>query len=212
MSRAVPCLPVLAALLLLAAPVLAAPTHTGTWSASVKPPQLQLSLRQKGGQQGQTSMPVPLAAFQGLSTADGSNAPFRLPREAGTFQFQGSFSDGEGAGHFQFEPSEAYARSMAALGYSQLTADEHYQLALFDITPARVKELAALGYKDIPLPTLLQVGIFQVTPEYIRAMASVGYTQLTLAQLVKLRIHGIDPDFVRSLSAGKAAGKAREKP
>jgi hypothetical protein len=230
-----------ATLLLAAAPVLASPSHTGTWTASVKENQLQLNLRQKGDKGGQYGMPVPLAAFKGLSTTDGSTAPFQLEREAGTFQFEGRFSDGEGAGHFRFEPSPAYAQAMAPLGYPQLTADQQFQLALFDITPARVKELAALGYKNISLKELIEAGIFQVTPERIRALASEGYKGLDLdtlmsmsihgvtpafiqemraagfpsatpEDLVKLRIHGVDSAFVRSMSGSKSPGDTRKKP
>jgi hypothetical protein len=206
-----PLLPFLAALFV-AAPALAAPTHSGTWTASVKETQLQLSLRMKGEQGGQMGMPVPLTAFQGLSTAEGSTAPFRMTREAGTFSFEGRFSGGEGAGHFQFEPSESYPRAMAGLGYPKLTPEEQFKLALFDISTTRVKELAALGYKDIPLKQLFEVGIFEVTPEFIREMRDLGLQELSAEDLVKLRIHGIDREFVRSLSGGKGNGDARKKP
>lgn len=235
-------LSLLSVLLLLAAfPGHAAPSHSGTWSASVRKDQLQLSLRTKGEGSGQTSTPVPRTAFQELSTAEGSTAPFRLVREAGTFHFEGRFTDSEGAGHFRFEPSEAYTRAMAGLGYPSLTADQQYQLALFDVGPTRVKELAALGYKDIPFKQLIEVAICQVTPEYVRALAAEGFKNLELEQLlalsihgvtpefirevremgypnataddlVKLRIHGIDSAFVRSLSGRKGGDDARKKP
>jgi hypothetical protein len=201
----------LTALLLAAAPVRAAPTHTGTWMATVQESQLQLSLRMKGERGWQMGMPVPLAAIQGLSTAEGSMAPFQLTREAGTFQFEGRFAGGEGAGHFRFEPREAYARAMAGLGYPKLTPDEHFQLALFDITPARVKELAALGYKSLDLDTLLSMGIHGVSPAFIREMHAAGYPNATPEDLIKLRIHGIDSAFVRSLSGDKGSD-ARKKP
>ncbi len=229
-----------AVLLLAATPVLAAASHSGTWTASVQENQLHLNLRHKGEKGGQIGMPVPIAAFKGLSTADGSTAPFQLEREAGTLRFEGRFADGEGAGHFQFEPSAAYTQAMASLGYPQLTPDHQFQLALFDITPARVKELAALGYKDIPIKGLIEVGIFQVTPERIRALAAEGFKGLeldmlmsmsihgvtpafiqemraagfpnaTAADLVKLRIHGVDSTFVRSMSGGKGAGDTSKK-
>ena len=236
-----PPLSLLAVLLLVAMPALAAPTHTGTWTASVEESHLQLTLRMKGEHGGLMGDSVPLTVFQGLSTANGSTAPFQLVREAGTFQFEGSFSNGEGAGHFQFEPNQSFGRSMAALGYSQLSPDEYYQFALVDISTARLKELASLGYKDIPREELLQVGIFQVTAEYVRTLASEGYAKLTLDELVqfrihgvtpafirdmrevgypnvppedlvRMRIHGIDPEYVRALSGGKRAGEARKKP
>jgi hypothetical protein len=192
--------PLLAALLLAATPALAAPSHTGTWTATPKENQLQLSLRTQGKEGWHMGMPVPLAAFQGLSTQEGSTAPFQLQREAGLFQFEGRFAYGEGAGHFRFEPAESYARAMAGLGYPSLTPDEHYQLALFDITTSRVKELAALGYKDIPVKELIEVGIFQVTPEFIRALSSLGYAKLPLKRLVQCRIHGVTPERIRALA------------
>ncbi len=195
-----PLLPLLA-VLLMAVPAFAAPTHTGTWSASVKETRLQLSLRMKGEQGGQIGMPVPLTAFQGLSTADGSTTPFQMTREGGTFTFEGRFAGGEGAGHFQFEPSESYAKAMAGLGYSKLSQEDHFKLALFDITTSRIKELGALGYKDIPLQDLVEVGIFEVTPEYIRALASAGLTKLSLKQLVQCRIHGVTPERIRALAS-----------
>jgi hypothetical protein len=190
-----------ALLLVAVTPALANPTHTGTWTASVKNTQLQLNLRHKGEKGGQIGMPVPIAAFQGLSTAEGGTAPFKLEREAGTLHFEGRFSGGEGAGHFQFAPSAAYTQAMGALGYTQLTPDQQFQLALFDITPARVKELGALGYKDIPLKELIEVGIFQVTPEYIRELGAAGYSKLTLKQLVQTRIHDVTPERIRALAA-----------
>ncbi len=209
-------LPLLSALfvslLLGAAHALAASTHTGTWTASVRKDQLQLSLRLKGERGGQMGLPVPLASFQGLSTADGATAPFQLVREAGTFHFEGRFAEGEGAGHFRFEPAEAYARAMAGMGYPKLSRDEHFQLALFDVTPTRVKALSALGYKDIPLEELIQTGIFRVTPEFVREMRESGYPGVTLQDLIKLRIHGIDSVFVRSLSQRQGGREAKPQP
>jgi hypothetical protein len=193
----------LMALLLGAFPALASPPLTGTWTAEAHEDRLQLNLR--GRERGMMGFGLPLSAFQGLSVPDGS-APFRLEREAGTVFFEGRFTAGEGAGHYRFEPHAAYAKDMAALGYTKLEPGQQFQLALFNVGPARVRELAALGYKDIPLETLIQVGIFHVTPEYIREMRDVGYADLPLEKLVELRIHAIDANFVRSLAG---AGKRR---
>lgn len=87
----------------------------------------------------------PLSAFQGLSTHDGP-ATFTMPREAGTFTFEGQFKGGEGAGHFRFAPSEGYAKAMAGLGYPKLSEEDHFKLAATDVTTTRIKDLAAIGY------------------------------------------------------------------
>jgi len=193
----------LMALLLGAFPSLAATPLTGTWTAEVRQERLQLNFR--GRERGNMGFSLPLSDFQGLTVPEGS-APFRLVREAGTVHFEGRFTQGEGAGHYRFEPDAAYQKAMAALGYTKLEPEQHLHLALFNVGPSHVRALTALGYKDIPLETLIQVGIFQVTPEYIREMREVGYPDVPLEKLVELRIHAIDADFVRSLAG---AGKRR---
>jgi hypothetical protein len=197
-------IPLLTLVLLAAAPVFAAPSHSGTWTADVKEDTLVLFLRtssEKPKTSQQLDMTVPLTSFQGLSTADGSTAPFQLKREAGVFFFEGRFSEARGAGHLRFEPDEEYVRAMAALGYPRLALDKHYLLAVFDITPAWVKELSALGYKNIPMEELIQVGIFQVKPGHIQALAQLGYTKLSLSKLIESRIHGVSPERIRALAA-----------
>ena len=187
----------LLALLLGAFPSLAAAPLTGTWTAQVREDRLQLNFRTR--EQGTMGFGLPLSSFQGLTVPEGT-APFRLEREAGTVHFEGRFTQGEGAGHYRFEPNPAYSKDMAALGYTKLEPEQQLHLALFNVGPSHVRELTALGYKNIPLETLIQVGIFQVTPQYIREMRDVGYPDVPLEKLVELRIHAIDADFVRSLA------------
>ncbi|ADO71355.1 hypothetical protein [Stigmatella aurantiaca] len=203
-------LALIAAVVLGAFPTLAASSRGGTWAASLDKGQCQLFLRTQENPSSQTGFSVPLSAFQGLSTEEGSTAPFRLVREAGTFSFEGRFSHAQGAGHFQFEPSQAFAKTLAGWGYAPLTPDEHYHLALFDITSSWIQELASLGYKNLPLPELIQVGIFRVTPAFVREMRAVVDESMGLQDLIQLRIHGIDSAFVRSMS--RPRGGAREKP
>jgi hypothetical protein len=188
--------PLFAALLLWTLSAVAAPL-SGTWTGKAYDDKLQLDFRFE--EHGNMGLGIPRSAFQGLNTADGADTPFQLVREAGTLKFQGRFSGGEGAGHYQFEPHGAYLQEMAKLGYKDLSPKEQLQLALFDMGPARVKALAELGYANIPHDELLKVAIFQVTPEHIRELASVGLGKLDLDDLVATRIHGVTPKFVREI-------------
>jgi hypothetical protein len=43
----------------------------------------------------------------------GTNVQFQLKRDAGTFNFEGWFKDGNGSGHFTFTPSSAFASELA---------------------------------------------------------------------------------------------------
>ncbi|MCI0670962.1 MAG: 4-hydroxy-3-methylbut-2-enyl diphosphate reductase, partial [Myxococcaceae bacterium] len=190
--------PFLALLVLLTSGATGSP-HSGTWTAEVRKDALQLQLRfQRNSNMGH---PFPLSSFQGLTSTEDGAAPFRLEREAGTFHFEGRFRDGEGAGHFRFEPSEAYARAMAELGYRRLTENQHLQLAFADLTTRWVKELAELGYRNLPVDDLMQAAIFQVTPGYVREMAALGYGKLSFEELVQSRIHGVTPERIRALAA-----------
>jgi hypothetical protein len=184
---------------------MAAVLQKGTWTGLVRDNELQLNLREPSDEKergfSNLGFSVALSAFKNLSTAEGANAIFQLVREAGAFTFEGRFSDGQGAGHYRFEPNDGYLQSMAALGYKDIRSREQYQLAIFDIGPARVKELASLGFNQVPLKQLVETGIFNVTPEYVRAMSQLGFGKLTLKELVESRIHNLTPEFIRSLEA-----------
>lgn len=192
------------AVLLWTLSALAAPAKSGTWTATPREDSLQMSFRVK--EHGNIGMSIPRASFQGLNTADGADTKFQLAREAGTLRFEGRFAHGEGAGHYTFEPNAAYLEEMGKLGYTHITPDEHFQLAIFDLGPARVKALAELGYAKLSQEELLQVAIFQVRPEHIRALKAAGYDKLTLEELVASRIHGVTPEHIREM-AGLGFGK-----
>ncbi|GMU03930.1 4-hydroxy-3-methylbut-2-enyl diphosphate reductase [Corallococcus caeni] len=186
----------------LALPVVAAEAQrVGTWGAYVKEQQLQLSLQPKDRPDSHHGFSAPLADFQGLSTADGSSAPFKLVREAGTFDFEGRFNDGQGVGTWRFSPDAGYAKKLAELGIPKPDADEQFLLASVNVGPKRVQALAATGQKVTTVEELVNVGIFNITPDYVRAMAAEGYAKLTLQQLVDCRIHGVTPERIQGLAA-----------
>jgi hypothetical protein len=188
--------------LLVALPALAASSNweAGTWVASVDEKELRLTLHPKGETGNQSSLSAPLNAFQGLSTTEGSSAPFKLVREAGTFDFQGRFTDQQGTGTWKFSPDATYAKKLADLGLSQPKANEQTLLALFDVGPRRIQALKAEGVQVSSTDDLLQAGIFQITPDYARAMAKAGYPKLTLKELVQSRIHGVTPERIQALA------------
>lgn len=193
----------LVALLLMATSAVAASSTfepRGTWSASSKssaPSILNLQLHQSPHRN--MGFTEPRASFQGLSTTGGATT-FTLPREAGTFRFEGQFQDGQGAGHFRFDASSAFLKTMATLGYSDITPEAQFQMAATNVTTARIQALAALGYKQLGTEELIQVGIFDVTPEYVRGMSDAGFPGLSFKELVEGRIHGVTPQRVKELS------------
>ena len=95
---------------------LAAAAHAeslrGMWTAStwsVKDiERIQLNMQREHSNWGQD---FKIASFEGLSRAQIMSAAdvpvkFAMRRDAGTISFDGSFRDGEGAGHFNFTPND----------------------------------------------------------------------------------------------------------
>jgi hypothetical protein len=153
----------------------ATPPPAGTWMATSHEEQLMLSLHSKQGFQ--MSLTLPRSAFQGLSTPDSKDAQFQLPREAGLLSFEGRFLQGEGAGHFRFEPSATWREQLEKLGYPNIPLDQQLRSALLDVNLAFIREIHAAG-----LP------------------------RVTFQQLEQLRIHGIDARYIRSLTRTRGAG------
>jgi hypothetical protein len=95
----------------------------GQWLIEAKPDndRVQLTLRYSSkdgyfdnGWWGSTSgSRLPVSALQGLAAAqmfsNGSQVSFRIVRDAGSFPCEGWFKDGQGSGHFSFEPSPQFA-------------------------------------------------------------------------------------------------------
>ena len=89
----------------------------GTWTmehpARANEGTVQLNISREHNQFGST---FPISSFSGLSLADGASK-FELLAEAGTIRFDGTFRDGDGAGHFSFLPN-AKAPTAGQVHYS----------------------------------------------------------------------------------------------
>ena len=49
-----------------------------------------------------------------VMSATGTNVRFQLKRDAGTFNFEGWFKEGNGSGHFTFSPNSSFAANSRA--------------------------------------------------------------------------------------------------
>jgi hypothetical protein len=146
-----------------------------------------------------------LSEFQGLTREQTSGARtevrFRLVREAGTFECEGSFREGKGAGHWTLTPNQSFISAMRSRGYDDLTEDDLFSAALFDINIKSIEELKSAGYDRLSFKELVEASIFKVTGEFIREMKSAGYDNLTLKELVEARIFKIDSQYVKEVQA-----------
>jgi len=152
-----------------------------------------------------SSSPVAVNQLRGLTRgqldSSGVVARFELPRDAGTFRFEGYLQHGSGGGTFTFSPNPNFAAEMGALGFSGLTDEKTFMMAVHDVSAAWVREMNALGIRPESSDQLITMRIHNVTVEYIKDFRALGYSNLTPDRLVTMRIHGVTPDFARDLKA-----------
>ncbi|HET8646033.1 MAG TPA: hypothetical protein VFO85_11110, partial [Vicinamibacteria bacterium] len=189
----------------------AAEGQTGTWTISpasgkhegARGPSVQLSMKMRSPSGGSwnNSSSIALSELRGLRAeqldTDG-DVRFQIVRDAGTFDLEGRFRRGSGAGHFTFTPNAEFARALAAMGYGAVDADQAFSLAVHDVSRKFIADLQALGYERVPLDSLVSLRIHGASAEFVREIKDLGYS-VDVDQLVSFRIHGVSPGLVRAL-------------
>src|SRR6185295_11921621 len=113
--------------------------------------KLQLTMRysrtgDRGYSYNNSGFPIELEKLSGLSrdqvlSAMGTNVRFQLKREAGTFDFEGWFKQGNGSGHFTFAPNSSFNSELGRLGFGRATDEQLLSLAMADTGLAFINEL-----------------------------------------------------------------------
>ena len=96
----------------------------------------------------------------------GTHAQFQLQRDAGTFNFEGWFKQGNGSGHFTFTPDRAFAAQLNSQGFGSPTDEQLLSLAMSDTGFALINELRAQGYERPTLNQLVDMGNHGVGFDY----------------------------------------------
>jgi len=187
---------------------------TGEWTAELskeRPDRIHFTLnRQAGSDHSNFGNDMALADFQGLTREQmagaNTNVRFRLQREAGTFDFEGMFRAGRGAGIWTLTPSQSFIGEMRSRGFDNLSEEKLVASAMLDVRVKTVDDLKAAGFNNITMEDVIKASIFKITPEYISEMKSLGFEGLDLEDLVKARIFKIDAAFageVREMGFGR---------
>lgn len=192
---------------------------TGEWKADARPDkvgregkiQLNISRKTDGEHKNQFGSGFDYSELQGLTREQVQNGrvSFRLVREAGTINFEGSFTDGKGSGTFTFTPDSGYLAAMRSRGFdfekSKHKNDDGIEgrllsAALINVTTALADDLKSVGFGDLDVDDLFKAAIFKVDSKFMAEMKATGYPNLTMEELVKARIFKIDSNFVRKLA------------
>lgn len=188
---------------------------TGDWTADARDRkgsdagkiQLNFELRTEKGRN-QHGNSFSYGELQGLTREQAQNGrvSFRLVREAGTVDCEGSFTDGKGAGTFRFTPDSGFLSAMRSRGFDFSTSKHGsdnidarlFSAALVNVTTALADDLKSAGF-DLDADDLFKAAIFKVDSKFMAEMKATGFPGLGMEELVKARIFKIDANFVRQM-------------
>ena len=192
----------------LASPVYAQESESITGQWTIEPVvsqdnQVKLALERRTPQTTWiTTINTPVEKLIGLTMGQmaGSNSSvrFELKRDAGTFTCEGKFDGGKGTGTFVFSANPDFSKQLSALGYSNLSNERIFEMALY-VTTTFVRDLKSLGYSDVPVSQLIPMRVHKISTDFIGELQALGYKDVPIDQLIPMRIHGVSIDYVRGL-------------
>jgi hypothetical protein len=190
---------------------------SGTWSANSreeKGGKINISFERRVGTSDgrhQVGESFDYADLEGLAAAQTQNGKvtFRLVREAGTIQCEGSFANGNGSGTFTFTPNQSFVDAMRSRGFEfdkpaakhgdSDTSDRLFTAAAINVTTALADDLLAANFGKLDVDDLFKAAIFKVDGKFMAEMKATGFPNLGMEDLVKARIFKIDADYVRQV-------------
>lgn len=195
--------------------ILAQTAITGEWTSEAKKERsdkIHLSFERKTekGGRNQNGSSYEFSELQGLSRSDTENGRvnFKLVREAGTIECEGTFTNGRGAGTFRFVPNMGYVDAMKSRGFD-ITSEQWnkggrdsveerlFMAATLNVTTALADDLRSANFPNLDFGDLVKAAIFKVDGKFMAEMKATGFPNLSMEDLVKARIFKIDADFVR---------------
>lgn len=142
----------------------------------------------------------PLRALQGLDTSKSGRheVHFTVSRDAGKFDCEGFFDNGEGAGLFHFFPRAQYAEEMKSLGFD-VDEEKQFAMAAQDVSLEFAKQMKGEHLEGLNTDKLIAFRIFGVTTDFIHNVRAAGLNIVDSDKLVAFRIHGVTPEMIRAL-------------
>lgn len=166
---------------------------------------LALAYRERGGSSN-NSEDWPISELEGLGAADmaseaGAPVRFRIVREAGRLDCEGTIRRRRGTGDCLFAADSGFAAALERRGIGRPTLRQQYQLAVQDVGLALVEELARQDYPRPNVDQLVAMGIHGADVRFLKGLDQAGYRLGDLDDLVAFRIHGVSPAYIGELAA-----------
>jgi len=144
---------------------------------------------------------------------NGGPVSFRLTREAGTIEGEGTFQNEKGTGTYRFIGNSGFLAAMKTRGFDfekqsgikheskskhESSLDEKlFTAAVLNVTTALADDLRSANFPDLDVGDLFKAAIFKIDSAFMREMKSTGFPNLGMEELVKARIFKIDAAFVK---------------
>ena len=185
---------------------------TGEWTAESKQEKtgkihLSFNRTSERGGKNQHGSTYETKDLQGLNDGANGNVSFRLVREAGTIECEGTFVNGRGSGTFKFVPNMGFVDAMRSRGFdmeTQRSKNGHDSLeerlfvaTTLNVTTALADDLRAANFPNLGFEDLVKASIFKIDGKFMAEMKATGFPNLGMEDLVKARIFKIDAEFVR---------------
>jgi hypothetical protein len=138
---------------------------------------------------------------------NGGPVSFRLTREAGTIEGEGTFQNEKGTGTYRFIGNSGFVAAMKTRGFDfekdsstkheQRLDERLFTAAVLNVTTALADDLRSANFPNLDVGDLFKAAIFKIDSAFMREMKSTGFPNLGMEELVKARIFKIDAAFVK---------------
>jgi hypothetical protein len=138
---------------------------------------------------------------------NGGPVSFRLTREAGTIEGEGTFQNEKGTGTYRFIGNSGFLAAMKTRGFDfekdsstkheKSLEEKLFTAAVLNVTTALADDLRSANFPNLDVGDLFKAAIFKIDGAFMREMKSTGFPNLGMEDLVKARIFKIDAAFVR---------------
>lgn len=200
--------------------IVAQSTVTGTWTADTREKldregnkrdsEIQINFERKRDRgRSMHGQGYKFSELRGLTRENTQNGSvrFSLVREAGTFECDGTFTDGKGFGSFTFTPDQGFFASMRAKGFDVAKDDDGdrnvderaMSAALINVTSSLADDLLSANFGKLDFDDLFKAAIFKIDGKFMAEMKATGFPDLKMEELVKARIFKIDADYVKQV-------------
>lgn len=190
----------------------------GTWTlAQIDEGRMQMNLEMDTGVSGRSVQRAELVGLTDaqIGAATATTVAFRIEREAGVFEMEGTFANGRGSGRFRFQPDRSFVSTLRSIGVRDadgITDRELMTLALASASSAALRELVGMGVSPLDARGAIRLSVHAVSPEYVREVRALGLAGTSAPEdLVRLRIHGVAADYVREMESVGYRGLSRDE-